>query len=117
MDAPEVSREPSEETSPGDVSVALSEEFALLSVPGHARRVEHIVGKFQEYAGQLALGQIGDDASRHRAEGRCQAYKELLDRDNEVRVNYLEMKQVEDEAVRGEQLEGGNLGLHYESAG
>lgn len=116
-DVLEISREPSEETTPEGEDVALREEFALLSVPGHLRRTGWIVRKFQEFAGQLALGQINDDAERHRAEGRCQAYKEMLDRDDTIREGYLEMKQAENEAQRGDQLEGGNHGVNYEAAG
>jgi hypothetical protein len=104
------------ETDPGEEMEALREEYAGLHVAGHVRRKTWIVEEFQKNAEALSLGMITDDRLRHQAEGRCQAFKAMLDRDDEVAEAWQQHLADEDAKRRPEELEGGDFGVSYEAS-
>jgi len=114
MDLPLRPKRP--EIDPGEELEALRQEFEGVHQAGHVRRKAWIVEQFQRDAGLLALGQITDDRQRHQAEGRCQAFKAMLDRDDEV-VEAWHQHLADEEAKRQpEELEGGDHPISYEAA-
>jgi len=95
---------------------ALIEENALGPHAGWQRRKSWLVGLFQADAEKLSLGLVTDDRERERAIGRCQILKQILGRDDEVATAYREYLQEQEADKDGENLEGGNFGVHYEGA-
>lgn len=94
---------------------ALQEEYALLVMPGHERRRTLLILKLEQEGEKLMLGKFTNDTERERAVGRCQAFKEILDRDNVIREAYQSFLQ-EQETAKEEKMEGGDFGIHYEAA-
>ena len=94
----------------------LQEEISIISSPGWLRRLHWITEMFQEDSQKLTFGEIPDDRLRMQAEGRCQAYKRLLLRDQEIQDALTELRKEIDEADAPEVLEGGDHGVHYEAA-
>lgn len=94
----------------------LQEEVSIINTPGWRRRLSWIAVLFQEDSKNLSFGRISDDRLRMQAEGRCQAFKMLLDRDDEI-VNALEaLRKEAEEQDAPEVLEGGDFGISYEGA-
>lgn len=114
MDA--VLRPKPKETDPGEELEALRQEYEGLHHPGHAQRKAWVVEQFQRDAALLSLGQITDDRQRHQAEGRCQAFKAMLDRDTEVMEGWQQHLADEEAKRQPEELEGGDFGLSYEAS-
>jgi hypothetical protein len=105
-----------QEIDPDEELQALQEEFSGIHQAGHQRRRAWIVEQFQENAAALALGQVTDDRLRHQAEGRCQAFKAMLDRDDEVREAWHQHLADEEAKRQPEALEGHDYGVSYEAA-
>lgn len=105
-----------QETEPAEELEALREEYDGLHVAGHVRRKAWLVEQFQNDSALLSLGKITDDRLRHQAEGRCQAFKAMLDRDDEVREAWQQHLAEEEAKRQPDELEGGNYGVGYEAA-
>jgi len=95
----------------------LQEEISIIDLPGWQRRLHWITAMFQEDSQKLIFGEIHDDRLRMQAEGRCQAYKRLLLRDQEIQGALAELRKEIEEQDAPEALEGGDFGLTYEASG
>lgn len=104
------------EVEPAEELGALQEEYSLLLHPGHARRRGWAELMYRRDAAKLALGQITDDRLRHQAEGRCQAFKMLIDRDDDVTSAWQAHLLEEEQKRQPEELEGGDYGVSYEAS-
>jgi len=102
-----------DETNPEDELNALREENECIHHAGHARRLGWVVIQFQKDATKLALGELKDERERHQAEGRCQAFKAMMDRDDEIKEAWQQFIADEESKREGEELEGGDHGIHY----
>lgn len=105
-----------EETNPAEELEALREEYEVIHHPGHARRRGWAELMYRSDASKLALGQITDDRLRHQAEGRCQAYKALIDRDDFIVAGWQAHLAEEEAKRQPEELEGGDYGVSYEAS-
>jgi len=99
-----------------DEVVAIQEELNAQASVGYQRKRQWITTLLQEDGERLMLGQIKDPVERSQAEGRCQAYKRILDRDQEIQQAWREYQLEEEEKRKGEDLEGYDLGVSYEAA-
>lgn len=107
---------PPPETNAEEELDALRQEYELINHSGHARRLGWAELMYRKDATRLALGQITDERERHQAEGRCQAFKMLIDRDDFI-VGAWQQHLADEEAKRQpEELEGGDFGVGYEAA-
>lgn len=112
MSDPAIPKNPPE-TNVEDEFQGLQEEYALLFTPGHARRLGWAELMYRKDSSRLALGEIIDDRERHQAEGRCQAFKMLIDRDGFI-TEAWQQHQADEEAKRQpEELEGGDYGVSW----
>ena len=105
-----------QETDPDEELQALMEEYSLTAHAGHARRRGWAELMYRKDSSRLALGEITDDRLRHQAEGRCQAYKAMIDRDDYIAEAWQRHLADEEAKRQPEELEGHNYPLSYEAS-
>ena len=93
---------------------ALQEELACVQMQGYARQQQWLSELFSADAEKLTFGEITDERQRLHAEGRCQAYKRIMQRKSEIEEAWRALQ--EEMNKETEELEGGDYGLHYEAA-
>lgn len=104
------------ETDVNEELDALRQEYDMMLTSGHARRLGWAELMYRKDATRLALGQITDERERHQAEGRCQAFKMLIDRDDFIVASWHQHAADEEAKRQPEELEGGDFGVNYEAA-
>jgi len=105
-----------QEVNPDEELQALQEEYSLRAHAGHARRLGWAELMYRKDSSRLALGEITDDRLRHQAEGRCQAFKAMIDRDDYIAAAWQEHLANEEAKRQPEELEGHDFGVNYEAA-
>jgi len=111
----EKERKPAEVPEADDVE-AIRQEVVLVNEIGWLRRKNWILELLQEDGKKLMLGLIPDQTERERAVGRCQAYTQVMDRDQQIQEAWKEVQLEDAEKRKDEELEGGDYGVTYEAA-
>jgi len=95
---------------------ALRYEYFMTISPGWAVFKATATERFQEDSAKLSFGAYRDDRERMQAEGRCQFFKWICDHEAALKSAWEDIQKEQTETQTPDEMEGGDLGVHYEAA-